>query len=195
MSRGRLAGFLRTVRAFVRRDLAIAASYRFNVVLQAISACVLIALLYFVAISRLPVGIGLLFEFTAPAFVALWVRFRERQEVRRRLWVGLLLCLAGLVSVAELWAGELRLVDGLLRALQIGLVDLLGGRSLLLKRPQAIAGLSFGGVAGGRAQRLLQRLQLCARALGFILDVLFEYMRSRLVAWAEPSQAIVVGST
>ena len=32
-------------------------------------------------------------------------------------------------------------------------------------------------------------------ALGFILDVLFEYMRSRLVAWAEPSQAIVVGST
>lgn len=31
-------------------------------------------------------------------------------------------------------------------------------------------------------------------ALGFILDVIFEYMRSRLVAWAEPSQTIVVGS-
>jgi drug/metabolite transporter (DMT)-like permease len=72
----------------------------------------LVPLLYFVAISRLPVGIGLLFEFTAPVFVALWVRFAERQHVRRRLWVGLVLCLAGLASVAQIWAGELRL-DGL----------------------------------------------------------------------------------
>lgn len=32
-------------------------------------------------------------------------------------------------------------------------------------------------------------------ALGFVLDVLFESMRARLVAWAEPSQAIVVGTT
>ena len=71
-----------------------------------------VPLLYFVAISRLPVGIGLLFEFTAPAFVALWMRFGERRQVRRRLWVGLGLCLLGLVSVAQLWAGELRL-DGL----------------------------------------------------------------------------------
>src|SRR5262245_14288473 len=49
MSGGRMAGFLRTARAFIKRDLAIAASYRFNVVLQAISVGVLIALLYFVA--------------------------------------------------------------------------------------------------------------------------------------------------
>src|SRR5688572_22735468 len=41
----------------------------------------LVPMLYFVAISRLPVGIGLLFEFTAPAFVALWVRFGEREPV------------------------------------------------------------------------------------------------------------------
>lgn len=32
-------------------------------------------------------------------------------------------------------------------------------------------------------------------ALGFILDVLFEFMRGRLVAWAEPAQTIMVGST
>jgi uncharacterized membrane protein len=38
-----------------------------------------VPLLYFVAISRLPVGIGLLFEFTAPVFVALWVRFGEHE--------------------------------------------------------------------------------------------------------------------
>jgi NitT/TauT family transport system permease protein len=32
-------------------------------------------------------------------------------------------------------------------------------------------------------------------ALGFILDVIFEFMRGRLVAWAEPAQTIVAGST
>src|SRR5690242_2707876 len=69
----------------------------------------LVPTLYFVAISRLPVGIGLLFEFTAPAFVALWVRFGEREQVRRRLWVGLGLCLAGLVAVAQIWTGKLSL--------------------------------------------------------------------------------------
>jgi drug/metabolite transporter (DMT)-like permease len=66
-------------------------------------------MLYFVAISRLPVGIGLLFEFTAPVFVALWVRFGEHQQVRRRLWVGLGLCVAGLISVTQFWAGQLSL--------------------------------------------------------------------------------------
>jgi drug/metabolite transporter (DMT)-like permease len=74
-----------------------------------------VPMLYFVAISRLPVGIGLLFEFTAPVFIALWVRFGERRTVRRRLWVGLALCAAGLVSVAQLWtvsSGGLQL-DGL----------------------------------------------------------------------------------
>ncbi|MDI5941897.1 EamA family transporter, partial [Micromonospora sp. DH15] len=32
----------------------------------------LVPMLYFVAISRLPVGIGLLFEYSAPLLVALW---------------------------------------------------------------------------------------------------------------------------
>ncbi len=31
--------------------------------------------------------------------------------------------------------------------------------------------------------------------LGFVLDVLFEFLRHRLVAWAEPTQTIVVGAT
>lgn len=56
-----MARQLRTVRAFITRDLAIAASYRFNVVLQAIAACLLIALLYFVA--KLVRGEGSLGDF------------------------------------------------------------------------------------------------------------------------------------
>jgi drug/metabolite transporter (DMT)-like permease len=69
----------------------------------------LVPMLYFIAISRLPVGIGLLFEFTAPVFIALWVRFGEHQQVRRRLWVGLGFCIVGLICVTQLWAGRLTL--------------------------------------------------------------------------------------
>lgn len=39
-------------------------------------------MLYFVAISRLPVGLGLLFEYSAPLLVALWARFGQRHRVR-----------------------------------------------------------------------------------------------------------------
>ncbi|MFZ8926708.1 MAG: EamA family transporter, partial [Candidatus Nanopelagicales bacterium] len=35
--------------------------------------------LYFVAIERMPIGIALIIEFTAPIWVVLWVRFGRRQ--------------------------------------------------------------------------------------------------------------------
>jgi hypothetical protein len=31
--------------------------------------------------------------------------------------------------------------------------------------------------------------------LGFLLDVLFEQLRARLIAWAEPSHEIAVGTS
>jgi drug/metabolite transporter (DMT)-like permease len=63
----------------------------------------LVPMLYFVGIDRLPVGVALLFEYTAPLLVALWARFGARQRVRRRLWLGLAASLLGLAGVAELW--------------------------------------------------------------------------------------------
>src|SRR2546430_931063 len=83
----------------------------------------LVPMLYFVAISRLPVGIALLFEYTAPLMVALWARFGQRRPVRPRLWVGLVLSLAGLACVAEIWT-DLRL-NG------IGVLAGLGAAALL----------------------------------------------------------------
>lgn len=60
---------------------------------------------YFVAISRLPVGIALLLEFTAPVLVALFVRFVYREHVRRRMWLGIACSLGGLALVAQIWHG------------------------------------------------------------------------------------------
>ncbi len=63
----------------------------------------LVTWLYFVAIERLPIGIGLLLEFTAPVLVALWARVMWHEQVRRRVWAALALALAGLTLVAEVW--------------------------------------------------------------------------------------------
>jgi drug/metabolite transporter (DMT)-like permease len=61
--------------------------------------------LYYVAIGRLPVGIALVFEMTAPVLIALYVRLVRKEQVRRRLWTALLLSLSGLVFVAQVWQG------------------------------------------------------------------------------------------
>jgi drug/metabolite transporter (DMT)-like permease len=61
--------------------------------------------LYFLAIERLPVGIALLIQFTAPVLVALWARFGRREHVRRRVWAALALSLSGLALVAQVWQG------------------------------------------------------------------------------------------
>lgn len=61
--------------------------------------------LYFVAIERLPVGIALIIEFTAPIMVALWVRFGMHQQVKRTVWLALTMALLGLAMVAQVWQG------------------------------------------------------------------------------------------
>ena len=61
--------------------------------------------LYYVAIDRLPVGIALVFEMTAPVLIALYVWLVRREKVRSRLWAALGLSLSGLLLVAQVWQG------------------------------------------------------------------------------------------
>ena len=61
--------------------------------------------LYFVAITRMPIGIALLIEFTAPIMVVLWVRYAWHRPVRNTVWLGLALAMAGLAMVAQIWLG------------------------------------------------------------------------------------------
>lgn len=81
-----------------RRELGFLALY-------GVTGIAMVQWLYFVAIARMPVGIALLFEYTAPLMVALWVRFVQKQPVRSRLWLGLACALGGLALVAQLWKG------------------------------------------------------------------------------------------
>jgi drug/metabolite transporter (DMT)-like permease len=104
--------------------------------------------LYYVAIGRLPVGIALVFEMTAPVWIALWVRLVRREEVRRRLWAALALSLGGLVLVAQVWqgGGSLDLVGvtaALTAALCLATYYLLGERGAAERDPVALTCWSF----------------------------------------------------
>jgi drug/metabolite transporter (DMT)-like permease len=61
--------------------------------------------LYFVSIQRLPIGVALLVEFTAPLMVALWFRFGLGHATRPAVWTGLVVALVGLAVVAQVWEG------------------------------------------------------------------------------------------
>ena len=86
--------------------------------------------LYFVTISRLPIGIGTLLTFLAPVLVAVWLRFGRRHRVDVRVWWALGLTLIGLALVSQIWAGitldTVGLIAGLATAGSLALYWLLG---------------------------------------------------------------------
>lgn len=61
--------------------------------------------LYFAAIARIPVGVALLLEFLGPVLVLLWVRVVRRNKVSPAAVVGVVLAVAGLGLLLEVWAG------------------------------------------------------------------------------------------
>jgi len=65
----------------------------------------LVQLFYFVGIERLDIGVSLVIEYITPVLVALWARFVVKEPVRRRLWYGIAVALAGLSLVVDLWGG------------------------------------------------------------------------------------------
>ncbi|WP_063749592.1 EamA family transporter [Actinoplanes friuliensis] len=116
-----------------------------------LSGFFLVPMLYFVAISRIPVGIALLFEYTAPLLVVLWARFGDKQRVRPRLWGGLALSLAGLACVAEVW-GDLRLntvgvVAALVNAVLLAAYYVLGARGVAKRDTLSLTTWAFGAAA------------------------------------------------
>lgn len=68
----------------------------------AVAAC---QSLYFVAASRLPVGIAILLEFTGPVLVVGWEKFVRRARVPRESVIGVAVAMAGLGIVVQIWSG------------------------------------------------------------------------------------------
>ena len=61
--------------------------------------------LYFLSISRMHVSIALLIEFTAPVWIVVYLRVVKRKHVPNQMWAALILALAGLALIAQIWDG------------------------------------------------------------------------------------------
>ena len=72
---------------------------------------------YFYSIARLPVSIALILEFTAPLWIALWLRFVRKHEVKASMWIGLGFAFIGLIFLAQVWKGLTLNGPGVLGAL------------------------------------------------------------------------------
>lgn len=105
--------------------------------------------LYFVALSRLPVGIALLIEFTAPILVALWFRFGLHERLNRLVWLGLGLALVGLAMVGQVWQGftldGIGVVAAFGAAASLALFYVLGDRQVRQPEPRDPVSLTMWG--------------------------------------------------
>jgi len=117
-------------------------------VLYGLTGIAMVQWLYFVALQRMPVGIALLFEYTAPLMVALWVRFVQKEPVRSRLWLGLACALGGLALVAQFWKGMTLDPIGLISAIGAGAAlacyYLMGEHGQRERDPVSLMAFSFG---------------------------------------------------
>lgn len=103
--------------------------------------------LYFLAIHRIEIGVSLVIQYMAPVVVAAWARFVLREPVRRRIWVALVLALAGLSLVVDLWHGVN--LDGIGVAAALGaaaayaLYILLAERAVGTREPASLLAWGF----------------------------------------------------
>jgi len=104
--------------------------------------------LYFVAIQRMPVGIAILFVYTAPLMVAVWARFVQKQPARPGLWPGMLCAMGGLAVVAQLWKGmtldPIGLVSAVAGGAALACYYVMGEHGQRVREPISLMGLSFG---------------------------------------------------
>jgi drug/metabolite transporter (DMT)-like permease len=105
-------------------------------------------LLYFLAIQRLNVGIALIIEFTAPIWIALWMRFIQKKLVSKLMWWGLVIGLTGLVLIAQVWRGltldGLGVTFAILDAFALTLYYLIGEKLVGVKSSEATMAWGFG---------------------------------------------------
>jgi len=133
--------------AVVRRRMRLRRSELVVMAVLGVVGMALVQWLYLVAISRLPVGLALLIEYTAPLMVALWARFVLGETVRPRVWWALVACLAGLALVAQVRPGIA--LDGIGLAAAVGAAlclatyYLLGERLVAHRDPLSTQAWSF----------------------------------------------------
>jgi drug/metabolite transporter (DMT)-like permease len=93
------------------------ARHRWPIVTYGLVAVAMCQALYFVAASRLPVGIAILLEFTGPVLVVGWEKLVRHAHVARESAIGVGVAMLGLAVVVQIWSGVRLDAVGLLAGL------------------------------------------------------------------------------
>lgn len=105
--------------------------------------------LYFMALTKLPVGLTLLLEFTAPFMVALWMRFGRKEPIAPVVWLALAISMGGLAMVAQVWQGftldGLGVLYALGAAAALALFYVMSGSGIHGERPRDPVSLTMWG--------------------------------------------------
>ena len=103
--------FRRDLLKLSKKDLPLAIAY-------GVVGFALVNVGYFLGIERkLPLALVLVLEFTAPIWIALWIKYVRKGFVARDMWLAIALSLVGLVLVTKIWDGFKFDILGLVGAL------------------------------------------------------------------------------
>ncbi len=112
-----------------------------------IAGVAMVQWLYFVSIARLPIGIALLIEYLAPILIAIWAWTVFKEQIRRRIWVALVLALVGLSLVVEVWSGVsldgLGVAAALAAAVAYAVYVLMAERAVTRRDPASVTCFGF----------------------------------------------------
>ena len=61
---------------------------------------------YYFALKYLYVSVALIIEFTAPIWIALYLRFVKKKNIPTTAWVGIICAFLGLVLISQIWSGK-----------------------------------------------------------------------------------------
>ena len=104
---------------------------------------------YFLGIQRgLPLSLVLIIEFTAPIWIALWIKYVRKAFVPQSMWVAIALSLFGLILLAQVWQGltfdGIGLLGALFAALALTAYFLLGKKVGTTRSTQSLTVWGFG---------------------------------------------------
>lgn len=146
-STGAFLGFLLVLAVFDRGSLRLTRAELPWLVAYGVLGVALVQWLYFLSIHRLPIGIALLIEYLGPLLVALWARYVFHEIVRRRIWAALVLAIAGLAVIVELWSGialdGVGVLTSLAAAVALAAYMLLAERGVRTRSPASLSCFGF----------------------------------------------------
>ena len=89
-----------------KKQLAVKRSEIKDLVLFGVIGIAVVNSFYYFALKYLYVSVALIIEFTAPIWIALYLRFVKKKNISRTAWIGIICAFSGLVLISQVWTGK-----------------------------------------------------------------------------------------